>query len=494
MSNNNNKGITRYLLDLEYIGELYDYYNNDNYIKKYNNFLKTRIFQLGWVILYKNRFTIKFFENLLFKNYIESFLYECRIYIRLFGFCVYYVVKDISKWMINDSDLLLLNNNNQNFKKPFGFVNIDDINIFIQKDKKEIGNKLIIEPKNKELNRKFNFFIYNYSFKEEKLLISNSNYSKSSCRVVEYLQDNDDNNGLNSNIRPSSQFKELREERIRIDIAKECRGDGNFMSTHPETFVVPEPLKDISLDTIVENNMYSFNDFNEAQSSLNKKTKRILLKDAQESLNQIQNQFRGINGLNNNNSNINKRKSLKKMFNSSDMIDGVQMIPIESAKIYKTHNPINIINIQEELYLYEKLISEIFNLPINLFSINETKTTSSTKKYQQTNQFNNVKIVEKEILNEQNLINQIFIDIFNNSFGLIENIFKKQLSNNNNNNYDNNNNEEMIKNLLNLNELTHILFNSSKIINDEKISLLIPLYQNELLTDKEIKDILKQWI
>src|SRR4029079_6308530 len=79
-------------LDSNFIAIIYDFVKNDEFCNKYSDFLKSRIFQLGWEIHVKNTFILQIFEYPLLKSKFQNFLYNCRSFVRIFGFCIYYVV------------------------------------------------------------------------------------------------------------------------------------------------------------------------------------------------------------------------------------------------------------------------------------------------------------------------------------------------------------------------------------------------------------------
>ena len=100
-----------------------------------------------------------------------------------------------------------------------------------------------------------------------------------------------------------------------------------------------------------------------------------------------------------------------------------------------------------------------------------------TQKYYKKNIEKEVnKLVENEVYLEQNLINKIFSNIHYHSFYKIEDfILKKPITLGINFTTEDNNN-------------TQIVFKKSKIIDDDKIPLLLQLYQHKIIDEQEVKD------
>ena len=448
------------ILDSNFIAIIYDFVKNDEFCNKYSDFLKSRIFQLGWHIYVKNKFILQIFEHPLLKSKFQNFLYNCRTFIRIFGFCVYYVTDDIEKWLEKFSSLSNFDKNN--YKLPFGFVNVNDVDIYSETENGKFESVLKVYPKVSKLNNKYTFFIYYYDYIEDTLRMNNHSYSDYNRQQYSFINNN--TSGI-STIRPYSKFTVLREKKLKLIEAINSRDNANFMSCHPETWIIPDQLKEIPLENLSEGNLYTFDDLEDGQSSTNQRYSRVLLKYAQDNLKKIQNASYPSH------TDVNNRDKIKRVFNHIDLKDGMQVIPAESSKIYKTHDPKSLIDIQNEMDDYNDFVASIYKLPKSIFSIQDIK---KNQRLNQSTQSSYVKLIEKEIEYEQRLINDIFIDIYGNSFGIIENsinIFNK-------NNDDN----------------TVIIFKQSKIINDEKLTVLIQLYERQLISQEKIKEVIEQWI
>lgn len=447
------------ILDSNYMKIVYDFVTNDEYCNKYSDFLKSRIFQLGWYVSVKNKFVLKIFEYPILKSKLQNFLYNCRTFIRIFGFCIYYITNDIDKWMEKYSDLDDQDKNN--YKLPFGFININDVDVYLERENNKFEPVLKVYPKSPGLKNKYNFYIYYHDFKEDSLRMNSSSYSDYNKPNYSFINSNY-SSGI-ATIRPFSKFTILRERKLRLIEATNSRDNANFMSCHPETWVVPDEPKDIPLENLSEGNLYTFDDLEDAQSNTNKRFSRVLLQYAKDNLKKIQN-----NSYPTSNNDSNNRDKIKKLFNHVDLKDGMMVVPTESSKIYKTHDPKSLIDIQIENDDYNEFVASIYKLPKSIFSIQDIK---KNQRLNPSTQNSYVKLIEKEIEYEQKLINDIFIDIYGNSFSSFEQYIKQK-------------NDEQ----------TALIFKQSKIINDEKLVILIQLYERQLISDQKIKEIIEQWI
>lgn len=454
-----NKLKEKIILDSNYIAIIFDFVKNDEYCSKYSTFIKTRVFQLGWQIKVKNKFVLKIFEYPLLKSKFQNFLYNCRTFIRIFGFCIYYVVSDIEKWLENYNELSDFDKNR--YKLPFGFVNVNDVDVYSETETGKFESNLKVYPKTPELNRKYNFFIYYHDYVEDTLRLNNTDYN----RQQNYsLINNTINNGI-AVIRPYSQFTVLREKKLKLLEAINSRSNANFMSCHPETWIIPEQLKDIPLENLAEGNLYTFDDLEDAQSTNNQRYIRFSLQAAQDNLKKVQNASypRGPTDINN-------RDKLKRVFNHVDLKDGMQVIPSESSKVYKSHDPKSLIDIQVELDDYNELTASIYKLPKSILSIQDIK---KTQRLNTSVQGSYIKLIEKEIEYEQKIINDIFVDIYSNSFGIME---------------------DSIQEFIRDKENTIIEFTESQLITDDQIPILIQLYERELVSKEKMKSIIDKWI
>lgn len=465
---------------MEYMASILNFVYNNNIITKYIEITKKKIFEKGWNVINKNNIVI-LFEKPIFKRFIEEFLFKLYIFQKIFGFCIYYVVKDIFKW-VNKYEKTITKlgrdiNIHDNFLNPFGFINIDLVNIYIETERNKIGYKLIAIPKNLELLKQYDFFVLNFNFNEQKIRLQNSYLTNNSRNFFDYVE-NDQNENKSTLIKPRSIFSKIQKSWSLIQEAIMSRGDANFMSTHPETFIVPTPLKDVPLENIASDNLYAMDDLENAQDINNQKRSRVLLSYAQQTLEGLRKD--PMAGINND---INKRKTRKNIFGHTDMMDGLQIIPAEASQFHSTHSPQTIIDIEQELGLFEKNIADIFYLPYQLYS-EKQKTEKKNKGGSSVESV--IKIMENEINNIQFFISDIFGDIYQNSFGKIENFILKEkiIIKNDNYIYDN-------KILLNA---TQLQFYNQKVIFDEKILILIQLFEKEIIGLNKILPVIDEWI
>lgn len=449
-------------LDSNFIAIIYDFVKNDEFCNKYSDFLKSRIFQLGWEIHVKNTFILQIFEYPLLKSKFQNFLYNCRSFVRIFGFCIYYVVNDIDKWLKKYSSLDDFDKNH--YKLPFGFVNVNDVDIYSETEDGKFESQLKVYPKMSKLSRKYKFFVYYYDYVEDTLRMNNSTYH-SQQQQYSFMNDNTNMSGVYL-IKPYSKFTILRERKIKLKEAVNSRDNANFMSCHPETWVIPEQLKEIPLENLSEGNLYTFDDLEDGQSRTNQRYSRVLLKYAQENLKKIQNASYPTQ------TDVNNRDKIKRLYHHIDLKDGLQIIPSESSKIYKSHDPKSLIDIQIEMDEYNEFVASIYKLPKSIFSIQDIK---KNQRLNQSTQSSYIKLIEKEVEYEQRIINDIFIDIYSNSFGVIEKSIKNDVFNRNKEN-------------------TIIVFKQSKVITEEQLMVLIQLYERQLITEAKFKEIIEQWI
>jgi hypothetical protein len=448
------------ILDSNFIACIYDFVKKDEYCNKYSDFIKTRVFQLGWTIKVKNKYVLKIFEYPVMKGKFQNFLYNCRNFIRIFGFCIYYVTTDIEKWLEKYNSLSDYDKNE--FKLPFGFVNVNDVDIYSETENGKFESVLKIYPKINKLNRKYNFFVYYYDYVEDTLRLNTSSYSDYNRQNYSFVNSN--HSGI-SMIRPFSKFTVLREKKLKLIEAIHSRSNANFMACHPETWIIPEPLKEISTENLSEGNLYTFDDLEDARSTTNQRYSRLSLQFAQDTLRKVQGSSYPQRP-----PDINNRDKLKKAFNHVDLKDGLQIIPSESSKIYKSHDPKSLIDIQMEIDDYNELTASLFKLPKSILSIQDIK---KTQRLNTSVQGSYIKLIEKEIEFEQKIINDIFVSIYSNSFGIIENTIG-----------------EFVKDP----ESTQIVFEESQLITDDQIPILIQLHERQLISTEKLSNIIDKWI
>jgi len=475
------KEVQKFTLDMDYMASILNFVYNNNIITKYINITKKKLFEKGWNVI-NNNSIILLFEKPIFKKYIEDFLFKLYIFQKTFGFCIYYVVKDIFKW-VNKYEKTIKKlgrdiNIHDNFINPFGFINIDLVNIYYETEQNKIGYKLNAIPRNERLLLKYEFFVLNFNFNEEKIRIPNYLLVNNNSRnFFDYIE-NQQNDKKTTLIKPRSIFSQIKISWFLIQEAILSRGDANFMSTHPETFIIPAPLKDVPLENIASDNLYAMDDLENAQDINNQKRSRVLLSYAQETLEGIrQSSSLGITN------DINIRKTRKAIFSHTDMMDGIQMIPAEASQIHSTHSPQSIIDIEQELSLFEKNIADIFSLPYQLYS-EKQKTEKKNKGGSSVESI--IKIMENEINNIQFFISDIFFDIYQNSFGKIENFILKEKITIKKDIY-------LYDNSIIMNS-TQLQFYNQKVIFDEKILILVQLFEKGIVGLNKILPVIDEWI
>lgn len=463
------------ILDAYYMTELYNFVLRDEYCNKYSEFLKSRIFQSGWDIYYDNNQILTLFDSPILKKALQNFLYNCRTFIRIFGFCVYYVTKDINSWMEQ-----YVNSNMTSL--PFGFLNLPQIDIYSEVKKNEFESTLKAYPKDKELNNYFNFFVYTDDYTEDSLrttslVDNNNNESYYDLNIYNQKAKNEFGGGFissnnqifKSTIRPFSRFTTLSDKKAILLQNTHSRNNAHFISCIPQQFLIPEPLKDIPLENIAQGNLYTFDDLEDAQASKNQQYSRVLLKYAEERVNQMKHPY----GVPNKNT-LNSYEYIKKIYSYTDETDNLKIIPSESSKLFKSHDPRPLIDITQEQNEYDYLVSTLYKLPQNIFSIQDI---NKSQRVNTNSQYNYVKSIEVEIEIEQNLINQLFINVYENTFGKIEDTIQKYFKHNN------------IKK-----EKTQILFNKIKIFSNEKMLLLTQMMEKGLIKPQDFNNALEQWL
>src|ERR1041385_3408491 len=90
--------MTKQEVDMDYMCTLYNFYINDLTIKKYSDYIRSHVFNNGWVVVF-NDHIIQLFDFPNIKNYMENIFDECLTHLRLYGLFVYWVRKDISEWI-----------------------------------------------------------------------------------------------------------------------------------------------------------------------------------------------------------------------------------------------------------------------------------------------------------------------------------------------------------------------------------------------------------
>lgn len=458
-------------LDMTFMAALYDFYYSDKYVLKYSDYLKTRIFEVGWEVLYQDKLKIKFFDNPVVQTYFKNFLYSSLVYIRLFGFCMYYIIKDFDGWYLNFPE------NTIDFEKkpPFGILNLDEVHLYYEKDLTKFGFKLTLLPKNKDLINKYKYHIFNHDFREDRLRMYD--IEKLPKSIYDFFSDTKSDNKYHL-IKPFSKFTSVREKKFKLEEIELSRDNANWMSCYPEILVIPETTKDVSLQDIYEGNLYTNDDILTSKSKQKQKITTLSLNAAQDDLIKIQ-KLNGLNGtiVDKKKGEISNRNTIKKILKRVNMSDGIKLIHSENAKIMLTNEPKSLIDLNLEENLYEKMISEIFKIPQQFFTSNQFSKNNKNSSNTMNRQIDTISI-QKTIEFDQNLINEIFINIYKNSFGKIEGFIKSN-------------------NMLNgVNELiqTKIHFFESNFIDNEKIPLLLQLFQFEVIDKKKMQEIINQWI
>lgn len=480
--------IQKQSLDIDFMNGIYNFVMNNYIIRKYMDINKKNLFEKGWNVINNNNIIV-LFEKPVFKNYCEDCLFKLKIFQNIFGFYIYYVVKDIFKWMnkytTTIKDLGRDLNQHDKFIYPFGFVNIDTVNIYMVTDRNKMGYKLIAEPKNKELLRKYDFFITDINFMEETLRLSNyyASINNPSRNFFDYI-DNQNNERRINLVKPRTIFKHIKKNWYKLEEAIISRNDANFTACHPETFIVPAPLKDIPLESLTSDNLYAQDDIENAQEMNNQKRSRMFLGFAQKMLEGMRKDST-IGG----SQDINIRKIRKHIFNHPDMNDGVVLLPAEAAQVHSTHSPQTIIDINDELQNFEKNIAEIFSIPYDLYSHQQKSKNTPGASHSLESV---IKLMEKDITIQQLFINDIFIDLYQNSFGKIENeILKQKISIKQTFNNEKNDELNQYKSEL---KITKLVFLSKRVIFNEQVLILMQLAEKELIPKGKLSSIINEWI
>jgi hypothetical protein len=388
------------VIDTDYMDGLYNYYIKDLTIQKYSDYIKDHVFNHGWNVLFNNEYIIELFGYPHIKSYLQNILYECRIYLRLYGFFVYYVTKDIDEWLKWYKSQL--KEFGEIFKQteieyyPFGILTPSQVEIYRLVKKKNPHSRLLVKPIEKVLNSRYDIRIFNESMKEEKL---------------DSIIDN-----MNNSVKIITPFLRLYNLYKNLEESKENRYDADWNLSHPETFVVPEPLQNVPLDHINTNTLYTSMDLIKTTTDETIKTSRMFLEEAQSRIEALKQHISPYYK-------VEVRTAKKNFYKRVDLREGLVTIPNESAKLYKTHDPSTIIDIDKEQFNYEKAISGVFGLDYRLFDSTSYKSRQNVSEDTSTA----MQSFQTLIQMEQKKINDIFSILYESTFGLIENKIKEEL-------------------------------------------------------------------
>lgn len=479
------------IIDTDYMDGLYNYYIKDLTIQKYSDYIKDHVFNHGWNVLFNDEYIIELFGYPHIKSYLQNILYECRIYLRLYGFFVYYVTKDINEWLKWYKSQL--KEHGEIFKQteieyyPFGILKPSQVEIYKLVKKKNPHSRLLVKPIEKVLNSLYDIRIYNENMKEEKLgtIIDN----------------------MNSNVKIITPFLRLYNMYKVLEESKENRYDADWNLSHPETFVVPEPLQNVQLDHINTNTLYTSMDLIKTTTDETIKTSRMFLEEAQSRIEALKQHISPYHKLE-------MRAAKKDFYQRVDLKEGLVPIPNESAKLYKTHDPSTIIDIDKEQFNYEKAISGVFGLDYRLFDSTSYKSRQNVSEDTSTA----MQSFQTLIQMEQKKINYIFSILYESSFGLIENKIQQELlkidaidntiienkdiksNNNKQQKIDTKNNDKIKKN--DVNEVlkkkndkikASIVFDKKSIPTDTEVKILETFYDKGFVDYDYVKQKIKEW-
>lgn len=447
---------------MDYMLQLYNYYITDLTIIKYSEYINNHVFDSGWNIVFNNQI-IPIFEDVLLKNYIKQVLYEARLQLRLYGFFIYFIVEDINEWVDWYFTELKENKdiNRQSYidKYPFGIMNPSQVKLYKTSKKSNPVAYLTAKP----ITRSgiYSYHVYNENFREE--------ISYNNCSSID-------------GIKPISAFNTLLKHAMCIQEARCNKTDADWLLSHPETFVIPVPLQTIPTEEILQENIYSSMDISKTRMTETIKTRRMLLEEAADQLNRIKQHI-------NPKYDINLRTEKKEFWNRPDLNDGLTIIPIEDAKVLKTHDPGTIIDIEKELFNYEKSISGVFGLDYRVFDSTTFKNKNQTE-ISSGYAFQSVQIL---IEMEHKKMNNIFSILYENTFGILENdIQQKQLKSMEIDNKQENNLIYLHKKVPLVK--TFIDFKIKEIPDAKLLQPLIAMVEKGLIDKSYIDHILEMWL
>ena len=437
------------ILDAKYIEVHYNFFNQHYFIRRCTKKINEDTFLKEWNVLWRNQYINQLFEVAIMKKYLSDFLCKCRNFIRIFGFCCYYAIKDMKDWIINLNITTVSQKchiYDNNYEKPFGFVNIDEINIYKEKIKGTMGFKLIAIPKDKSLKNKYSYHVYQHDFTERSVKSDSINNSSiddgygslpvpnNGSVILDILtgKNQGSSSSSTSNIIPSSDFSEMLLSCLRFKEADINRQDADWISTHPESFLLPETPKDVPLDQISEENLHTFDDILSAQQASARKKSYMAMNDCIKNMGIIRNQIFNDGGsgvsISGEQSGGDIRNMRQKIFQRPNLIDGVRVLTADSSRLTQSHPVKSLIDPDKLKSKIDQDIANIFDIPMPLLNVSgnieSEKTASSSiggKKPGMTIE-SYEKIYNNVLTKERILMNQIFQDVYLNTFEQLDNL------------------------------------------------------------------------
>lgn len=464
--------IIEHRINSDYLLELSRFADSDKDVANCRQKLHQEVFRHEWfVALFKEDapfFKLPFFNKPFFKKQLQLFYLKAHDFLTRFGFVGYYHYKDIGAWI----DYVSKRRKTIRRRRRRQIEIEEEEEYASYSDYSESESDDDLEPHEKELEENiletFPFGIIPVGMTQSQrygqyVLIENretlretilfqcfdlSLAARFDFHVIDrgatfvpmgpYILEH----GIKvcmmvNDLVPTSQFADLYNQKQLIREATKTLFDANSMHVYPESFLIDRPQKDAPMDEIADDTLYSLDNILNTRQHDNIQREAMGMDNARYHAQRIAmkrtigTQCASRSRCGSSAQQMRQASSViwdeKQEHNRPSIYETIQVIP-RSVEIVggKTGSPV--VNVTERVAKYERDVCKAMNVPYSFVNPDTTEHAKSTnnetskKRISTTNiqSERNQKLLEKEVQDQHSLFDEIFTEVYQHTFGLID--------------------------------------------------------------------------